>query len=226
VSGWIVFGAAALLTIERLCYVWVWHCPDAFRELCAKVAAVVEEALELVRDMLLGGLTTGPTTVTSIWGPGESQGRSGGGLPFRLPIADWPSRPVYALRYLFYGFKVLQIAVFVGWCYVFGNGSVWPPDAGPWAIAIGGAFAAFGQLLNASVFYQLGTTGVFYGNKFGYHVSWCQRFPFTLFEHPQYFGTLLSIWGFFLILRFPHDDWIVLPAIETVYYIVGAHLER
>jgi methylene-fatty-acyl-phospholipid synthase len=67
---------------------------------------------------------------------------------------------------------------------------------------------------------------VFYGNKFGYTVSWCRRFPFTIFAHPQYVGTLLSIWGFFLIFRFPHDDWIVLPAIETVYYIVGAHLEQ
>jgi hypothetical protein len=27
-------------------------------------------------------------------------------------------------------------------------------------------------------------------------------------------------------MRFPHADWFMLPALETVYYVVGAHLER
>jgi hypothetical protein len=27
-------------------------------------------------------------------------------------------------------------------------------------------------------------------------------------------------------VRFPHDDWFVLPVLETVYYVAGARLER
>ena len=46
------------------------------------------------------------------------------------------------------------------------------------------------------------------------------------FKHPQYTGALLSIWGFFLVMRFPHDDWYILPALETVYYVLGAYFER
>jgi methylene-fatty-acyl-phospholipid synthase len=83
-----------------------------------------------------------------------------------------------------------------------------------------------GQVLNLSVFFRLGKLGVFYGNRFGYPVLWCRRFPFSWFKHPQYTGALLSIWGFFLVMRFPHDDWYLLPALETVYYVVGAHFER
>jgi len=67
---------------------------------------------------------------------------------------------------------------------------------------------------------------VFYGNKFGHSVSWCRRFPFTWFEHPQYVGTALAIWGFFFAMRFPAPDWIVLPLLESAYYAAGARLER
>ena len=36
---------------------------------------------------------------------------------------------------------------------------------------------------------------------------------------------MLTIWGFFLLLRFPHDDWFLLPVLETLYYAVGTFLE-
>ncbi len=85
---------------------------------------------------------------------------------------------------------------------------------------------AAGQILNIGVFYRLGKVGVFYGDKFGYAVPWCQKFPFSLLDHPQYVGTLLSIWGFFVVMRFPHDDWYLLPALETVYYGLGVYFER
>ena len=83
-----------------------------------------------------------------------------------------------------------------------------------------------GQSLNFSVFYRLGTIGVFYGNRFGYEIPWCREFPFSLLQHPQYIGTLLSIWGFFLAMRFPHDDWYLLPTLETGYYVLGAYFEQ
>jgi methylene-fatty-acyl-phospholipid synthase len=56
-------------------------------------------------------------------------------------------------------------------------------------------------------------------------VRWTQGFPFSLFKHPQYVGTVLSIWGFFLVARYPQDDWWLLPALETIYYGIGAVLE-
>lgn len=49
---------------------------------------------------------------------------------------------------------------------------------------------------------------------------------FTWFGHPQYLGTVLTIWGFFALMRFPAPDWLFVPALETVYYAVGAWLER
>jgi len=134
--------------------------------------------------------------------------------------------PVDALALLFSGFKALQLAVFIAWCYLHGDGSLWSFDASVWPLAAGGALIAVGQMLNVSVFYRLGKVGVFYGNKFGYRVSWQNGFPFSFFKHPQYAGALLSIWGFFLVMRFPHADWYLLPALETMYYLVGGYFER
>jgi phosphatidyl-N-methylethanolamine N-methyltransferase len=116
--------------------------------------------------------------------------------------------------------------VFVGWCYFFGNGLLVPLSGSPWSLGGGAALVVIGQTLNLSVFYRLGKVGVFYGEKFGYEVRWCHEFPFSLLKHPQYAGTLLSIWGFFLAMRFPHEDWYILPALETVYYSLGAYFER
>jgi hypothetical protein len=81
-------------------------------------------------------------------------------------------------------------------------------------------------MLNMSVFYRLGKVGVFYGRQLGYEIPWCRAFPFSLLRHPQYVGTLLSIWGFFLVMRFPHNDWYLLPTLETVYYVLGAYFEQ
>ena len=173
----VFIAAALLLAIERVCYVWAWRAPDAFRTACA-----------------------GPR--------------------------GFAAAPTDALRVLFFGFKALQVGVFTWWCLEHGGGAAWPPDAPVWAIAIGVALIGAGQALNAGVFYRLGTVGVFYGNRFGYAVPWCDAFPFSVTSHPQYVGTVLTIWGVFLVLRFPHDDWIALPALETAYYIIGARLER
>jgi len=101
-----------------------------------------------------------------------------------------------------------------------------PPGQVPAILALGLILLLAGQVLNAGVFVRLGQVGVFYGRKFGYPVTWCSGFPFSLCADPQYVGAVLSIWGFFLIARFPHDDWFILPVLETVYYILGARLER
>jgi phosphatidyl-N-methylethanolamine N-methyltransferase len=170
-------GAALLLSLERLGYVFIARQPERFQRLCQ-----------------------------------------------RPPLARL-GEPVAVVRRLLYAFKVVQFAVFAAWCLVHGDGSAWPAEPDPLVLALAAAAVVAGQVLNWSVFYRLGMVGVFYGDRLGYRVPWCYGFPFSMFLHPQYVGAVLTIWGFFLGMRFPHDDWFVLPVLETIYYAVGAHLE-
>jgi len=133
--------------------------------------------------------------------------------------------PVLALRRLFYAFKGIQGTVFLGWCYYFGTATYTSLGPRVLPIVLGSMLIALGQTFNFGVFYRLGTVGVFYGNRFGYEVEWCHEFPFSILDHPQYVGALLSIWGFFLATRYPAGDWYLLPVLETAYYAIGAVLE-
>jgi methylene-fatty-acyl-phospholipid synthase len=107
-----------------------------------------------------------------------------------------------------------------------GNGSLWPASGNPLPVAIGLFLIAIGQVFNIGVFYRLGSNGVFYGNRFGFEITWNSAFPFSLLKHPQYVGAVLSIWGFFIAMRFPRSDWYVLPCLETSYYFLGAYFEE
>jgi methylene-fatty-acyl-phospholipid synthase len=132
--------------------------------------------------------------------------------------------PVAVVRALFVAFKALQAAVFAGWCLAHGGG-VPTPAAGGLVLGAAGVLIVAGQALNLLVFWRLGWTAVFFGDRLGYDVPRCEGFPFSLLRHPQYVGSVLTIWGLFLAARFPYDDWALLPALETVYYAVGASLE-
>ena len=142
------------------------------------------------------------------------------------PSLAWLGKPVAVVGILFCLFKLLQLAVFAGWCYAHGRGTLMPANRDPAALVAGAALLVVGQILNASVFYRLGAAGVFFGARLGHEIPWCRTFPFSIFSHPQYVGAVLSIWGFFVIMRFPHDDWSLLPALETLYYVVGVALEE
>jgi phosphatidylserine decarboxylase len=130
--------------------------------------------------------------------------------------------PVVALQRLFYAFKALQALVFAAWIAHHGGLAA----SGSGALALGASLLVLGQMLNVAVFHRLGRIGVFYGARFGHAVPWVRAFPFSVFAHPQYVGTVASIWGLFLATRFPHGDWIALPLLETLYYAIGARLER
>jgi methylene-fatty-acyl-phospholipid synthase len=132
--------------------------------------------------------------------------------------------PIDALATAMVGFKVVQLAVFIAWCFPFAGSGLASNDAA--APIVGVLLIVVGQSLNFAVFRRLGRVGVFYGNRFGRPTVWHTGFPFSVLRHPQYVGAALSVWGFFLLLRFPHDDWFVLPAVETIYYAAGAYLER
>ena len=141
------------------------------------------------------------------------------------PAVAWLGEPVNVVRALFVAFKVLQCAVFASWCVVHGGRFPTVSESLP-AWALGGGLMLVGQALGAMVFYRLGRIAVFFGDRLGYDVPWCQAFPFSVLAHPQYVGTVLTIWGFFLAARFPHDDWFLLPLLETIYYSIGASLEN
>lgn len=134
--------------------------------------------------------------------------------------------PVDVLTVAFYVFKAIQLAVFLGWCALFGQDTWFLPTAGGFALAGGAALIVAGQALNFSVFRRLGRIGVFYGNRLGHEIPWQRGFPFSMLRHPQYVGVLMSVWGFFLVMRFPNPDWIALPLLQSLYYAAGAGLER
>ena len=104
-----------------------------------------------------------------------------------------PSRdPVDVVAALFVGFKGIQAVVFLAWCLVHGGSAARDSGEVAWLVSGVGLLAA-GQILNVSVFLRLGRTGVFYGNRLGHDVPWCEGFPFSAIRHPQYVGTVLSI---------------------------------
>jgi hypothetical protein len=148
---------------------------------------------------------------------------------FRTICARWGlarrGGPTAVVERLFYAFKVLQLGVFIAWCYVHGGRFPLPARNHPFVIALAVALAVAGQILVVATFYRLGRTGVFFGDQLGLLVERCREFPFSLLSHPQYVGTLLTIWGGFLLVRFPHDDWFALPVLETIYYVAGMSLE-
>jgi phosphatidyl-N-methylethanolamine N-methyltransferase len=135
------------------------------------------------------------------------------------------SSAVAVVEQLFFAFKGLQFGVFIAWCYVQGGRFPFPAPHGPFVMSISWALAGAGQVLVITTFYRLGCTGVFFGEQLGYAVPRCRAFPFSLLSHPQYVGTLLTIWGGFVLVRFPADDWFALPLLETVYYVGGMSLE-
>ena len=143
----------------------------------------------------------------------------------RSPLSTFGG-PVDVLMFLCLMFKLLQLGVFLSWIVAYGHGSLRPYSLESAVVLVGLILVASGQLLNVVVFRRLGKAGVFYGNRLGHDVPWCDRFPFTWFNHPQYVGTVIAIWGFFVLMRYPAPDWPVLPMLETVYYAAGAHFER
>lgn len=95
-------------------------------------------------------------------------------------VATSREEPIVVVRGLFCAFKAVQLALFVGWCYAYGHGSLSLADRGAVPVAVGAALILVGQALNLSVFYRLRTVGVFFGDRFGYAVPWCRAFPFSV----------------------------------------------
>ncbi|DBA74416.1 hypothetical protein WJX77_005370 [Trebouxia sp. C0004] len=67
-------------------------------------------------------------------------------------------------------------------------------------LLLGVGLVGVGQTLNVSMYNAIGKKGVYYGEKLGSKVPWCTSFPFSVVSHPQYVGSVLSIWGVFALL--------------------------
>ena len=140
----------------------------------------------------------------------------------REPVARL-GNPVAIVERLFYAFKLVQAGVFFAWWAAHGSLVPTATPLGPRGLAL--VTIVLGQALNAAVFYRLGRVGAFFGDRLGYRTAWCEGFPFSVMAHPQYVGAVLTIWGLFLLMRFPDDDWFLIPTVETVLYGAGALLE-
>jgi hypothetical protein len=68
----------------------------------------------------------------------------------------------------------------------------------------------FGQILNCSVYYKLGLTGVYYGNKLGYPTKWIVGFPYNFCNNPQYIGSIMSYIGLYGITDIYYILYIIL----------------
>ena len=67
-----------------------------------------------------------------------------------------------------------------------------------WLAAL--ALFGYGQSLNAGIFQAIGHIGVYYGFKLGHTVPWAQGWPFDTISHPQYVGSVLSVWALVALL--------------------------
>uniref|UniRef100_A0A7S3LI74 phosphatidyl-N-methylethanolamine N-methyltransferase n=1 Tax=Aplanochytrium stocchinoi TaxID=215587 RepID=A0A7S3LI74_9STRA len=119
-------------------------------------------------------------------------------------------------------FKLVQIYVFATWYYTHYGTSV--PSLTTTQFMVGLPILAFGQLLNFMVWYRIGIDGVCYGCKFGRSIPWCTQFPYSHFNHPQYLGAILTVWGMFIFCwqDCPYD-WYAIPVIETSLYICSMY---
>jgi methylene-fatty-acyl-phospholipid synthase len=53
----------------------------------------------------------------------------------------------------------------------------------------------YGQALNVGIFQAIGHEGVYYGFKLGHTIPWVNGWPFNAVQHPQYVGSVLTVWG-------------------------------
>ena len=89
-----------------------------------------------------------------------------------------------------------------------------------WLAAL--ALFGFGQSLNAGIFAAIGKVGVYYGSKLGHTVPWVTGWPFDTVSHPQYVGSVLSVWGLAVLLwgSVPGGALVAVAAYWTGLYVI------
>eukprot|EP00891_Asterochloris_glomerata_P001017 jgi/Astpho2/1017/Aster-00840 len=113
--------------------------------------------------------------------------------------------------------KVVQFTALALW-YNVNDHKLDPRLTAPSQLLVAVLLIGAGQLFNFSTFKAIGEPGL------GHKVPWCTGFPFNVVRHPQYVGSVLSIWGG-VILAF-HQSPPGLVALATywslLYLITGA----
>ncbi|CAM9154189.1 unnamed protein product, partial [Ectocarpus fasciculatus] len=83
-------------------------------------------------------------------------------------------------------------------------------------------FAVILGALNSGVYSALGTTGTYYGVRFGEQVPWVTAFPYNLgLPDPQYWGSILTLVGlinFFQLKKAPY--YVVVNILSYVFMMV------
>ena len=70
---------------------------------------------------------------------------------------------------------------------------------------------------------------MYYGTRLGVHVPWYTGFPFNVVSHPQYVGSVLTIWGVFaLTLTQAHlsAGYAVICVVWSLYYVITGYIEE
>ena len=91
---------------------------------------------------------------------------------------------------------------------------------------VGAALGIGGQALNAGIYRAIGHSGVYYGFKLGHDVPWADGFPFNVVSHPQYVGSVLSVWSATVLLFSQAPSGLVLVALYwTMLYVITGWME-
>lgn len=113
---------------------------------------------------------------------------------------SWRARfkqPIDAFAQVAIALKVVQFSAFISWyCHARQPQPVIDMQqlhAGNALVCL--AFMAAGQALNVGIYNAIGHVGVYYGFKLGQQVPWVHGFPFNVVSHPQYVGSILSVWA-------------------------------
>jgi hypothetical protein len=87
------------------------------------------------------------------------------------------------------------------------------------------ALAIFGQVMNAGVYKQLGTYGVYYGRELGIRgLPWTDDFPYNLgIPDPQYVGVELGYIG--LAIAFRTLPLVIIASVGAVAYAITIYVE-
>jgi len=91
---------------------------------------------------------------------------------------------------------------------------------------VGMVLALGGQTLNAGIFRAIGHPGVYYGFKLGHAIPWVSGFPFNVVPHPQYVGSVMTVWAAAVLLWTQAPSGLGLLAIYwTILYVITGWME-
>jgi methylene-fatty-acyl-phospholipid synthase len=86
----------------------------------------------------------------------------------------------------------------------------------------------YGQALNVGIFKAIGHEGVYYGFKLGHTIPWFNGWPFDSVSHPQYVGSVLTVWGVLALLwsQVAPAQLVLLGVYWTALYVVTGFQEE